>query len=1256
MGINMPDSKWTEQQEEAISENGTDVLVSAGAGSGKTAVLVERILRKIMREHGADVDRMLIVTFTRAAAAQMRERIEKGIAELIKNNPGNEELKRQHALVASARICTIDSFCLYVVQNYFSRLDNLSPDFRIMDSDEQKLILKDAMDVTLEAAYENGDESFFEFADLYAQNRNDKNIEKIVLKLYNMAESMPEPEKWLNEIGGRPYDEFRNIGIYETGKMLDDSILVLNEAIKISTGTAHLENYASTLESDIDVINGLKNTKDFANVVFDRLKPVKSKEIEADPFAEQINANKEKVKNLRDGVKETVKWLADRFFFESEQKLMEEQQVSANMMAVPIKLALEFIKNVNKEKASKNVLDFSDVSHLALKILLSGEEPSAAACELRQMYDEIIVDEYQDSSAIQEKILTAVCGSGHSNMYMVGDVKQSIYRFRLARPDIFIGKAERYLNGQQGHLCIMNSNFRSRVEVLDGVDEIFTRLMHREFGGVEYDSDASLKCGAKYIYRDDDHTPYLTELLLTVNDDDEKNISSNSENNADKDNRYRNSDADVNEDTGSNGADHEEDLDAIQAEARAIAKRILELTDKDKGLYVTGKDDTTGEAKLRICRFGDIVILLRSMTASNIYIKELEKARISAVAELRQGYFEAMEVGNMMDMLRVIDNPLQDIPFAGVLHSAFVKLTPDEMAEIRFSDTDGEHCFLYDDVIKYVKDGSRQELKKKLADFIEIFEILRNDMKTLPVYMLIKKIYDLTGFDSYIKAMPDAARRCGNLNLLMEKARKFEQTSYHGLFEFIRYTGRLLENEVDYGEAQSVLGADTVRIMTIHSSKGLEFPVVFVAHMNGGFNEKEYNDPVLCNPEFGIGAQYIDSKLRIKNDTLALKTIRHLAVTDGRGEELRVLYVACTRAKEKLILSAFVDKSEEDVSQNFENDAELLESMGRYPYQKLLKYKNYLNMAGPVFFLKGVKCAPVRFIKKSQLAMVNCAEDSKPDNKNEMVNRNVFLSGEMINNLQIETDEKKISELSHEISIREKYAYPYAHAIGLPFKLSVSEIKRKWEEEDGEAVSKGYNDKVILENTLGNAYNDKIEMLPGFLKDRAEITGADLGTAVHMIMENLDFTAENNYESIKALADNLVKKGFIREEYSGKIDLNGIVRFLDSDLYKRMKKAALNNKLYREQPFVMRMESCDDKGETYLVQGIIDAYFEEDGECVIVDYKTDKLTEDELLRKYAVQLNIYAKAVGAIKEIRIKEKILYSFNLSKALLLGKGGP
>ncbi|MDO4470225.1 MAG: helicase-exonuclease AddAB subunit AddA [Bacillota bacterium] len=1211
---------WTEEQQKVIDTRNCNILVSAAAGSGKTAVLVERIIQRITdKNNPVDIDELLIVTFTRAAAGEMKERIRQAIEKKLEENPEDEHLQRQSTLVHHALITTIDSFCSYIVKNYFHLID-LDPSFRMGDEGEMRLLQADVADAVLEEAYTEEAPSFLAFSDGFAGGKTDKKIPEMIIKLYSFSMSYPYPEEWL--LNCRKAYEIKSIEELENAdwmKLIKNEVkqeikevsMLLKQAVEIAKEPDGPVFYIGLLEDEASAVAKLERTENFFEWK-EMLDKLEFKRLPAGKKAEKelVSENQQELaKNLRSEAKDQIKALKERYFQETAEEMLENLQRAGEPVGVLVDLTLAFMKLYREKKKEKNILDFGDLEHYALEILIKHteekDERTDAARELSKKFAEIMIDEYQDSNLVQEKLLTSVSKmeDGIYNIFMVGDVKQSIYRFRLARPDLFMEKFKTYPQ-EEGKDCLridLHKNFRSRAEVLEGVNYLFYQIMGEDLGGVEYDRTAALYPGRIFPPKPEEESEPATEVLLL--EDEEENTR--------------------------------------ELEARMVALRIGELA----GKYLV-LDKKTEE--YRPAKYSDFTILLRTMSGwAETFKKILNSCGIPASVTTKTGYFSAQEVTTVLDYLKILDNPMQDIPLAAALHGLPDGFSFQELAEIKVLGMENEKTGFYEALLLGEKLSS--PLGEKIRRFFAVYRELRRKVPYTPMHELIWDFYDATDFLVYQQAFVSGEQRKANLLMLAEKARDYESTSYRGLFNFIRYIENLKKYQVDFGEANTLSeNEDTVRIMSIHGSKGLEFPIVFVCGMGKQINMQDARESIVLHPDLGIGSPYVDTQLRIRTRTILQKAVQREILLESLGEELRILYVALTRAKEKLILTGVTSKLE-DTLKSFEMLKKQEEE--RLPYGLRVKGKSYLD-----WVLKALArhraMKPLYEMYKLSVYPFNEMYDKEPDftvrqvqplelvlDEAQLRTEEMLKKGELLLWDSKEVYDEKWRELFKDSF---SYEYPYEAEGSIPAKLTVSEVKRMQNEDIEES-------EMLLQE------KETEEIVPFFMQEtKEELKGAAKGTLYHRVWENLDYDKIDTKEQIGEQLKNI-----LTAEEQKSIWVPDFNRFAKSPLAGRMKAASQRGQLYREQPFVISMPANQIREEyetevEILVQGIIDAYFEEEDGLVLVDYKTDKVQkgqEKELVEKYKVQMQYYKKALEMITDKEVKEIYIYSTGIGKAVLV-----
>mgnify|MGYP004503267737 CR=1 FL=1 len=1230
--------KWTKEQQQVIDLRDRNILVSAAAGSGKTAVLVERIISMITDEKNpVDVDKLLVVTYTEAAAAEMKERIAAAIEKKLEESPGNLNLEQQASLVHSAMITTVHKFCLSVIRDHFHVI-GIDPSFRVGEEGELRLLKQDVLDEMLEEHYAKEEEEFREFVEKYGTGRTDKKIEELILQLYEYSRSYPDPGQWLiscvedYEIDREHLEDSRMVHTVEerVRQHLGDLYGLVRQAMEICQLPAGPYMYAEALESDEKELKKLEKADSYEkmsevllNFNWKKLSGKKDETVDAE-LRKSVQVVRKQLKALIDGIQKS-------YFYATADEWVEDMRDSAQAMRTLTGLVQEFTERFDEKKRRRNMIDFSDMEQFALAILTRNTEgklmPSAVAEEYQERFAEVMVDEYQDSNLVQETILTSVSGmsKGRNNMFMVGDVKQSIYRFRLSRPELFMEKYDTYsVESSSCQRIDLHKNFRSRKEVLDSTNYLFEKLMFREFGGIEYDENAALYAGAEFppVPEETGFTD-KTEVLIF----DQQDMKAR---------------------------------DAKEAEARMIARRIRELMGSG---CIYDKDSDS----FRKIRYKDIVILTRSIQGwAEVFSAVLAEEGIPAYSVSREGYFETYEISVLLDYLRILDNARQDLPLTAVLTSPFVGLDAEELAQIRLAYPNlpfYEAVWLCCEEKEAEAENSSGEIseavREKLAEFMRQVRHFRSILSYTPIHDLLAKILEETGYRTFIAAMPGGEQRIANVEMLIEKACAFEGTSYKGLFNFVRYIEQLKKYNVDYGEAGIMdEQADTVRLMSIHKSKGLEFPIVFVAGMGKSFNMQDQRGSIVIHPDWGIGIDAVDLEQRTKNPTFLKRMIQERTKLENLSEELRVLYVAMTRAKEKMILTGTAKLGEEELlavemmedvikREGKQNrwKADEKDTLALYQMEGAKTCFNWILPALMREWEQAEKWIQVRLVTREELSY-GAATAGQAE----------ILAREVLEHW--DTEKSYMPEWKELLSEQMNYTYPYLREEQMKLKFTVSELKKR--------IYTGEQLPEMQEDRGEEMYQEEemVPLVPEFLQDQKEgLTGASRGTSYHKLMELLDFTREYTKATLEKAVKDFEKQKKMTSEMAASIRISDILLFLESGSGKRMSEAAVKGRLWREQPFVLGVdadqiypgfsgESGSQKKEVILVQGIIDAYFEEEDGIVVLDYKTDRVKSAEQLKeRYHAQLEYYAQALEGLLGKPVKEKIIYSFTLREEIRL-----
>lgn len=1248
--------EWTKEQKAVIDNRTGTLLVSAAAGSGKTAVLVQRILEWVVTE-GKNIDEFLVVTFTRAAAGQMRNKIRNALEQLQEQQPDNQHVVKQLSLIHRANITTIDSFCKEIVNEHFQTLE-IDPSMRIMDETEGKLMQEDVLERVLEQAYEEKSDAMLELHQYMNDIRTDENIRKLIRKIHRQAESFPYPVQWLEEArtDARIYEAqelerqpWMKVLVADVKSMMEEvkkipeKISLEYQCLETEYQPKAYDKYCTYFQEEYRMMQAVEQAETYSDLqrAFDSVGRVYKRFIWKNSGVPESHYLTELWERYS-----TVKKEAAGRVSTTISEIQEQQQGTRSVLLTILELTEAFRLEYQKEKQTKNCMDFSDVEHYALTVLMKRTEdgtwvPSEVAEQLQDTYVEILIDEYQDSNDLQEAILTSVArrkGTEFSNLFMVGDIKQSIYKFRMARPRLFQDKYERFADdwqaGDVSKKIELKRNFRSRATVLESVNLFFCQIMTKSLGGIDYNDQVALVPGREFRETKMD-TDYRTEVLFLDADSKQE-----PENETEQENKNGNQET----------SEEQEEMSKVELEARLAAARIRELCDSTNPLPIWDE----GLQDYRPCMYRDIVILLRTVKGwSESFSRVLLDAGIPVYAESGSGYFDSVEVKNLLCMLAVIDNSRDDIALAGALRSPLVTISNEELAHMKSCCRQGD---LWTVIHAYValKEGNPL-LKGKLEVFFEYLHMWKEQKTYSTIRELIWSILNVTGYYDYVGAMPNGERRQGNILKLIEKASAYENTSYRGLFDFLRYIERMKITEQDFGEAV-VLGANDnlVRVMTIHKSKGLEFPVVLLCGCGKRFNQKDAEDTVLVDADCYLGVNYKHLKEHYYEKTEKRNCLARHMKEENLAEELRILYVAMTRAQEKLILIGSVDAQMAKKNEEYHllysrykeeeampvptsvSDSLPLPPLGKY---QIGKCNSYLS-----WFVQGIvgiqnrkirqDCLCYRIVTPEELDLQVLEEISKLQEREAVwKQRTSFVCQE-------ETVEE----------IRRRFQWQYSHPMAstMKGKLSVSEIKKMSQIVDEPIVDEPMVDEPNMEpavNSMGQS-------------DR--MTGAAYGTLVHLVMEKLSFLHMEQLEQVEQKIQELKANHILTEEEFALVPVRKVHHMMNSELGLRMRQAEQEGKLYREQQFVIgipmnQIYKESEEEDLELVQGIIDAYFEEEGELVLMDYKTDKVSKERgaeaLIQRYHAQLEYYKRTLEQLTGKRVKETYIYSFSLEEVIKL-----
>ena len=1344
----MSSPKWTQEQQNVIDSRGGNLLVAAAAGSGKTAVLVERIIQMILNSDlKIDIDKLLVVTFTNAAASEMRERIGDAISKKLDENPEDEHLQDQLVLLNKASITTIHSFCLEVIKSNFHKI-NLDPNFRIGDETECSLMKLEAIDETFDILYEQNDEEFCYLVDCYAEKRGDSNLQNLILSIYSFVMASPYPKVWLKESAEdfNITDDFDFAtskwakAILETVKIQMEGIeKSLCKAIEDVYGIDELVTFTDKLKIEYEKIKEILYACDtswsdayrqISSMTFENYaKGVKRIPKDAPSY---IKEEKDKAKKIRDNAKKSIEKIKTSVFNKNYDDLKDEIKFLYPIVKSLSDVVLMFEQIYSQKKRDKGIIDFNDIEHFALQILTETDEngdfvfdeegkniPSDIALEYREKFYEIFIDEYQDSNQVQEVILSTIAKQKEPNRFMVGDVKQSIYRFRQAKPEIFLQKYATYdtdLSSKYKKIMLYK-NFRSRKEVVDSVNYIFEHIMSKNLGEIDYNEEEKLNLGANFEEVEDEKIILggATEIHLM-----EKKVPEVE-------------DPDEEEEEG-------EDLDASQIEARMVGKIIRDIMRPNENCEIMQVFDKKLET-YRNVEYKDIVILLRATSAwAPVFAEELINMDIPTYADMGQGYFETMEIQVIMSFLKVIDNPMQDIPLIAILRSPIYGFTPEDFIDIRITDKKvsfyeamrmfvGEKIdlsneeeqdiaedeisddigneiidvnineensyvdadmddyyqninyedfeyeneeFIYNDEVMYEsyisenveddliyeinsniegdEESQKSELELKVRRFLDDLKELQEKSMYMSTDEFLWYIYTNSGYYAYCGALPGGSQRQANLRILFERAKQFEETSFKGIFNFINFISKLKKSNSDMGSAKTLgENANVVRIMSIHKSKGLEFPIVICSGMGRNFNTMDFRKDVLYHHELGYGPQIVDFERRISYPSIAKEALKCKINIENISEEMRILYVALTRAKEKLIITSSI----KDIEQNMHKWSSNISTEKMVSKYDILNGKNYMDWMMPAIIkhkdLEDIRetynlSTSISMEDESKWSVKTWSRDDIDFEKHEKEGIR-----EVLNTMDLSQHD---TEYYEQIEKKLNFEYPYLGVVKKAASISVTEIKKRQEEYEEQEDSLGlYKHKTTLKKPKFLSESQKSE----------KITGARRGTIVHLIMEVLDFEKVNTESEIKAQIQDLVKRRIITEKESQVLSPRKIMRFFKSPIAKRMlssKFVKREQKIYTQikmNDIYLNDEIFKNNRETYenesvMLRGVIDLYFEEDDGLVILDYKTDFVDENnkkEIIHKYKKQIEIYADVLSKLTGKKVKEKYLYLFGIDE---------
>ncbi len=1278
-----PGSSWTDHQWSAVVTGGSNVLVAAAAGSGKTAVLVERIIRRISSD--TDVDRLLVATFTKAAAAEMKDRIRLALEKELERKPDSEHLSRQLALMGRASITTLHSFCLDVIRKYYP-LIGLDPGFRIANETESELLRLEVLDDLFENRYQLSDDErdeaapggagpFLKLVDRYGGEKGDEPLYQLVQELYDFSRSHPWPDHWLrnaaaafcigsaDELERSAWTASLRDGVELT---LEGAAALLRQALELAERPAGPAAYAATLKDDVLAVEGLLGAvrhrpwrewaAAFAEAGFGKLKPVKGDDVD--------KALQENAKELRDEAKQLVAGLAAELFSRDADQYAEEMNELAPLMAALAELVIEFGARYEEKKRAKGLLDFGDLEHYCLRILRDGASspgkliPSVAAKEYQRQFEEILLDEYQDTNMVQEAIVSLIeRRSGGGNRFMVGDVKQSIYRFRLAEPNLFLQKYKSYRSrtepsalpgGEAGVRIDLARNFRSRSEVVDGVNRVFRAIMREKVAELDYDSRAELVYGASYP---PPAQPGSCDIQFAVLDrgaapggaGEDAAASSDGQDDGEAAERLA-------------AAEAAAEMAAAQLEARWIAARLRELADSGYQVY-DGKAGT-----YRPMKWQDAVILLRaSQQWAPVLIEELQAQGIPAYAELAGGYFEATEIETMLSLLRVIDNPYQDIPLAAALRSPLFGLNAEELALIRIYAGNKSY---YEAAAAAAGDSRMSgSARNKLSRFLDSLDAWREEARQGSLADLLWRIYKETGYYDFAGGLPGGMQRQANLRALYDRAKQYEATSFRGLFRFLRFIERMRDSGGDLGTAGALgEGEDVVRIMSIHKSKGLEFPVVFAAGLGKSFNMQDLRRPFLLHKELGFGPKFVDPDMRISFPSLPCLAIRRAMRNELLAEEMRILYVALTRPKEKLFLVGTASNAAKKLK-SWQSALEADGSVGDY---HVASAKCFLDWLGPLAASQlasqtetrevgdgglpwSCGIAPAEWFGSEAAASLESPSGSEEADAERL---------QAIVSLAVLDDAEPNAALGERLS----WTYPYAAAAETAAKTSVTEMKRlAAEPQDDAAEPFAAAGRLADRTSTASEWPAKGTFRlrrPAFMEEKT-LTPAEKGSVSHLLMQHLPLDRPMDEAAVRAVLDDMTARKLLTPFQAASADAGAAAAFYNSELGLRLLRASW---VRREVPFssmfpagrIYPEAAAQLDGEGVLIQGVIDCLFQDERGLVLLDYKTDRIYMqqwEQAAERHRFQIELYAEAVESALGRKVDERYVYFFDGAQAVKL-----
>lgn len=1247
-----------------MKKNGSNILVAAAAGSGKTAVLVERIIHKIIDEK-MDIDKILVVTFTNAAASEMRERILDAIYKKLEEEPQNVHLQRQLTLLPKASICTIHSFCLDVIHNYFYEIE-LASNFRIADTVEIDLLKQEVLDDLFEQKYLENDSDFIELLETYTNYRGDEALQDLILTIYRFMQSNPFPEKWLQEKLNLliKNEEIKDFGETIWGKIIlenikeemEEAVLRLQNMQNKMEGFYELSKFTQVIAEDkIELQEIIGQIPSWDNTYL----RIQNLHFSKWPTDKKVTLDlKEEAKQTRDNIKKTIKEDINKLINQNSETIFADFEKILPILQKLVNLVIEFGKLFAEKKKEKNCIDFNDIEHFALTILL--KNPTTVAKKYQEKFLEIAIDEYQDSNLVQESILTSI--SRGNNIFMVGDVKQSIYKFRQARPELFLQKYQTYQLKEQKkedeHLKIqLFRNFRSRQNILDVTNLVFEAIMSKKLGDIDYNENEYLNYGANYPdlekenYQITMNTRATEMLIMDLKEQDEIQAFANEIVESDT----------KQEETSETNTEQEERVEDEVLEARMVANKIQELLKNSTMVYDRKKGYRPIKPK-------DIVILLRATsTLAPIYEKELSDLEIPVYSDTSSSYLDSVEIQTILSILKIMDNPLQEIPLVVVLRSSIGNFTDNDLLQIRLTD---RNCNFYEALVK-TRLCAEGNLKQKIEEFFAKLDKWKKQEQYMPLDELIWQIYLDTGYYQYVGLLPNGAMRQANLKTLFEKAKQYETASYKGLFHFVHFIEKLKKQNGDLASSKLIgENEDVVRIMSIHKSKGLEFPVVFLCNSQKKFNMQDLNESILLHQDLGLGPTFIDTKKKIKYSTLAKEAIKLQMKQETLSEEERILYVALTRAKEKLYITGRSKDFAKEIEQKRQELAVYLEQTTDLKLDDKLirKGKSYLDWLLYVYLLGQEKSITLKGEEKPISDIITLQTFSKKELLESLKNQQEEKKVDIVQEIQNKWSE--IENVQQELSKILEWQYRYLVDTKLPTKTSVTKIKQekmKLQDINLETEEEREQENIFRkEETTEFTKQDEIqkqqeeqkesskifsEIMPKFMQESKKISNAHKGTLVHLCIQRLREEKDYTLKDIQEMIQDLAEKQIITTEEAKSIDAKLVFGYTKSQLFQELKEA---KEIHKEQPFYISLPAKEmikeakeaNSEKEVLVQGIMDLFYvNSNNQLILVDFKTDYVgkengAKEKIVEKYKTQLEIYQKALEQALNRKVDKVVL----------------